>query len=138
MRCQLSANKETKLRRKGPSICFSKHSEHIKANIGVTESQGQLTYDVQKSGRMPRQARTFQAFDVYFSNRRHKQLCKFRAGSPSYLMEEERRTFPNLVELNVGGVFYTTRLSTLLQHERSMLAAMFSGRYEVLEDSFTE
>lgn len=41
---------------------------------------------------------------------------------------------PTIVSLNVGGHFFTTRLSTLLKDEGSMLAAMFSGRYKVEMD----
>ncbi|XP_065187738.1 uncharacterized protein LOC135818308 [Sycon ciliatum] len=43
--------------------------------------------------------------------------------------------FPEVVELNVGGHFFTTRLSTLRKDADSMLAAMFSGRHRVDRDS---
>lgn len=36
--------------------------------------------------------------------------------------------FPSIVELNVGGVFYTTTLSTLTRESDSLLAQMFTGR----------
>nr|CAD7452647.1 unnamed protein product [Timema tahoe]CAD7586949.1 unnamed protein product [Timema genevievae] len=36
--------------------------------------------------------------------------------------------FPPVVELNVGGVFYTTALSTLTKHTGSLLAHVFSGK----------
>ncbi|KAK6191314.1 hypothetical protein SNE40_003037 [Patella caerulea] len=39
--------------------------------------------------------------------------------------------FPPIIPLNVGGVTYMTRLSTLLRYPDSMLAAMFSGRYQI-------
>ena len=38
------------------------------------------------------------------------------------------------MNLNVGGHFFTTRLSTLLKDENSMLASMFSGRFEIEAD----
>ncbi|CAH1241774.1 KCTD7 [Branchiostoma lanceolatum] len=41
---------------------------------------------------------------------------------------------PNVVPLNVGGRHFSTFLSTLLRHEDSMLAAMFSGRHQVERD----
>lgn len=41
---------------------------------------------------------------------------------------------PNIVHLNVGGHFFTTRLSTLLKDKDSMLAAMFSGRFKLEVD----
>ncbi|XP_019614462.1 PREDICTED: BTB/POZ domain-containing protein KCTD6-like [Branchiostoma belcheri] len=42
--------------------------------------------------------------------------------------------FPKVVPLNVGGRRFSTFLSTLLRHEDSMLAAMFSGRHQVEKD----
>uniref|UniRef100_T1IPD2 BTB domain-containing protein n=1 Tax=Strigamia maritima TaxID=126957 RepID=T1IPD2_STRMM len=36
--------------------------------------------------------------------------------------------FPPIIELNVGGVFYTTSLSTLTRHPDSFLGEMFTGR----------
>ena len=39
------------------------------------------------------------------------------------------------MELNVGGTYFTTRLSTLTKYDDSMLAAMFSGRHRVEQDS---
>ncbi|PAA50646.1 hypothetical protein BOX15_Mlig033325g2, partial [Macrostomum lignano] len=41
---------------------------------------------------------------------------------------------PAVVPLNVGGVSYITRRSTLLKEPDSMLAAMFSGRHEMQRD----
>ena len=43
--------------------------------------------------------------------------------------------FPSVIELNVGGTYFTTRLSTLTKDKDSMLAAMFSGRHRVEQDS---
>lgn len=43
--------------------------------------------------------------------------------------------FPSVVPLNVGGVKYVTRLSTLKKYPDSMLAALFSGRYQVDKDA---
>ena len=37
-------------------------------------------------------------------------------------------TFPTIVELNVGGVFYTTSLGTLTKEEGSMITSMFTGQ----------
>ncbi|XP_046337859.2 BTB/POZ domain-containing protein KCTD7-like [Haliotis rufescens] len=42
--------------------------------------------------------------------------------------------FPPIISLNVGGMVYQTRLSTLLKYSDSMLAAMFSGRHKVDQD----
>lgn len=42
--------------------------------------------------------------------------------------------FPEIVRLNVGGVEYTTLLTTLQSDKSSMLAAMFSGRHRILTD----
>ncbi|ELU12980.1 hypothetical protein CAPTEDRAFT_134287 [Capitella teleta] len=36
--------------------------------------------------------------------------------------------YPNIVELNVGGVFYTTSLSTLIKEKESLLGQIFSGQ----------
>ncbi|XP_021406491.1 BTB/POZ domain-containing protein KCTD7 isoform X2 [Lonchura striata] len=43
--------------------------------------------------------------------------------------------FPEVVPLNVGGMFFTTRLSTLRRYEDTMLAAMFSGRHYIPTDA---
>lgn len=43
--------------------------------------------------------------------------------------------FPSVVPLNVGGIKYVTRLSTLKKYPDSMLAALFSGRYQVDKDA---
>ena len=43
--------------------------------------------------------------------------------------------FPSIVNINVGGKKFATRLSTLLRFPESMLAAMFSGRHEVEVDA---
>lgn len=46
-------------------------------------------------------------------------------------MEEDNlEMFPPVVELNVGGIFYTTSLTTLKKHPNSLLAGMFSGKQE--------
>jgi len=42
--------------------------------------------------------------------------------------------FPNVIDLNVGGHRFTTSLSTLRKYEDSMLAVMFSGRYDLVKD----
>lgn len=39
-------------------------------------------------------------------------------------------TFPPIVELNVGGVFYTTSLGTLTKEPESLLGEMFTGRFK--------
>lgn len=43
--------------------------------------------------------------------------------------------FPEVISLNVGGTFFTTRLSTLRRYEDTMLAAMFSGRHYIPRDA---
>lgn len=43
--------------------------------------------------------------------------------------------FPEVICLNVGGMYFTTRLSTLRRYEDTMLAAMFSGRHYIPHDS---
>ncbi|XP_043279864.1 BTB/POZ domain-containing protein KCTD16 [Venturia canescens] len=42
---------------------------------------------------------------------------------------------PSVVELNVGGVFYTTSLSTLTRETDSHLAAIFTGKKSVEKDA---
>lgn len=46
------------------------------------------------------------------------------------------KSFPPVIPLNVGGVKYMTRLSTLRKYEDSMLAAMFSGRHILDKDEY--
>lgn len=43
--------------------------------------------------------------------------------------------FPEVISLNVGGAYFTTRLSTLRRFEDTMLAAMFSGRHYIPRDA---
>ncbi|XP_015223053.2 BTB/POZ domain-containing protein KCTD7 isoform X1 [Lepisosteus oculatus] len=43
--------------------------------------------------------------------------------------------FPEVVPLNVGGTYFTTRLSTLRRYDDTMLAAMFSGRHHIPRDA---
>ena len=45
-----------------------------------------------------------------------------------------RFQFPDVIDLNVGGFHYTTSLLTLRKYEDSMLAVMFSGRYDLVRD----
>lgn len=47
------------------------------------------------------------------------------------------QVFPSIVELNVGGVFYTTSLSTLTRNQNCLLGQMFTGKSKspVLRDS---
>ena len=46
-------------------------------------------------------------------------------------MSNQRRDFPSIVKLNIGGQHFTTSLQTLKKDPNSMLAAMFSGRHEL-------
>ncbi|XP_048582775.1 BTB/POZ domain-containing protein KCTD14-like [Nematostella vectensis] len=48
---------------------------------------------------------------------------------------EDIQKIPAVVTLNVGGHFFTTRLSTLKKDQDSMLASMFSGRFNLDVDS---
>ncbi|XP_013386389.1 BTB/POZ domain-containing protein KCTD7 [Lingula anatina] len=47
---------------------------------------------------------------------------------------DEKEKFPRIVPLNVGGIHFMTRLSTLTKYSDSMLAAMFSGRHHIDKD----
>lgn len=49
--------------------------------------------------------------------------------------EYDSGSFPDVIELNVGGVFYTTTLDTLIKQPKSQLAAIFTGRETVPKDS---
>lgn len=59
------------------------------------------------------------------------------SNSSSNSSNSSNSLFPSIVELNVGGVFYTTALSTLTRDGESLLAQMFTGRSRepVLRDS---
>ena len=53
-------------------------------------------------------------------------------------MEQQSSTvseMPSVVELNVGGVFYTTSLATLTREANSHLAAIFMGKKSVEKDA---
>ena len=43
--------------------------------------------------------------------------------------------FPAIVDLNVGGVQYTTSLSTLTAEPNSLLGEMFTGKQDISQDS---
>lgn len=49
--------------------------------------------------------------------------------------EEFSISFPSIINLNVGGKLFATRLATLQRFTDSMLAVMFSGRHAVDKDS---
>ncbi|MED6237865.1 BTB (POZ) domain-containing protein [Ataeniobius toweri] len=53
----------------------------------------------------------------------------------SSLSTQEQQEFPEVISLNVGGTYFTTRLSTLRRYEDTMLAAMFSGRHYIPRDA---
>ncbi|KAM3868766.1 BTB/POZ domain-containing protein KCTD7 [Diretmus argenteus] len=55
-----------------------------------------------------------------------------RALRPSLNTSQDE--FPEVIPLNVGGTYFTTRLSTLRRYEDTMLAAMFSGRHYIPRD----
>uniref|UniRef100_A0A1A8QDD6 BTB/POZ domain-containing protein KCTD7 n=1 Tax=Nothobranchius rachovii TaxID=451742 RepID=A0A1A8QDD6_9TELE len=50
-------------------------------------------------------------------------------------LNAQEQEFPEVISLNVGGTFFTTRLSTLRRYEDTMLAAMFSGRHYIPRDA---
>ncbi|XP_076017441.1 BTB/POZ domain-containing protein KCTD7 isoform X1 [Genypterus blacodes] len=56
-------------------------------------------------------------------------------GSSLKAPEQEVGPFPEVIALNVGGSYFTTRLSTLRRCEDTMLAAMFSGRHYIPRDT---
>lgn len=43
--------------------------------------------------------------------------------------------FPSIINLNVGGKLFATRLMTLQRFSDSMLAVMFSGRHTIDKDN---
>ena len=46
-------------------------------------------------------------------------------------MSNQPRYFPSIVKLNIGGQHFTTNPQTLTRDPNSMLAAMFSGKFQV-------
>ena len=50
-------------------------------------------------------------------------------------MMASRRSFPSILNLNVGGIVYTTTLRTIARDPNSLLGRMFSGTHEVARDS---
>ena len=46
-----------------------------------------------------------------------------------------RGSFPSILNLNVGGIVYTTTLKTITRDPKSLLGRMFSGTHEVACDS---
>ncbi|XP_076657941.1 BTB/POZ domain-containing protein Ktl [Halictus rubicundus] len=49
--------------------------------------------------------------------------------------DQQQEAVPGVVELNVGGIFYTTTLTTLTRESNSHLAALFSGKVPVEKDA---
>lgn len=62
-------------------------------------------------------------------------LCHLQGTGGCFLTCWLLLQFPEVVPLNVGGMFFTTRLSTLRRYEDTMLAAMFSGRHYIPTDA---
>uniref|UniRef100_A0A3P9IAW7 BTB/POZ domain-containing protein KCTD7 n=2 Tax=Oryzias TaxID=8089 RepID=A0A3P9IAW7_ORYLA len=54
---------------------------------------------------------------------------------PRSSLNSQEQEFPEVISLNVGGMYFTTRLSTLRRYEDTMLAAMFSGRHYIPRDA---
>jgi len=50
------------------------------------------------------------------------------------IMEEVRVKWNAIIKINVGGTKYSTTQTSLVQYPSSMLAAMFSGRHNVVKD----
>ncbi|XP_035034859.2 BTB/POZ domain-containing protein KCTD7 [Hippoglossus stenolepis] len=50
-------------------------------------------------------------------------------------LSAQEQEFPEVISLNIGGMYFTTRLSTLRRYEDTMLAAMFSGRHYIPRDA---
>ena len=61
-------------------------------------------------------------------------LQEERASFEENTKKVKRVHFEKAVKLNVGGVLYKTSLTTLVKDTNSMLAAMFSGRFELKLD----
>lgn len=49
--------------------------------------------------------------------------------------DQQQEAVPSVVELNVGGVFYTTALTTLTRESDSYLATLFSGKTLIEKDA---
>ena len=69
-----------------------------------------------------------------------KQVAKLQAErdvGKEQDIEREKKECPqaDIATLNVGGTLFTTYRSTLVKHDGSMLAAMFSGRYPLVKDA---
>ena len=57
-----------------------------------------------------------------------------RSGNHHPLNNSQLGSFPKIVRLSVGGVIFETSIDTLCADPNSMLAAMFSGRHNVIKD----
>ncbi|XP_030648981.1 BTB/POZ domain-containing protein KCTD7 [Chanos chanos] len=75
------------------------------------------------------------------SNASEEEFRKPASPVPNLNLSKSLRTFsaieefPEVIPLNVGGTYFTTRLSTLRRYEDTMLAAMFSGRHHIPRDA---
>ncbi|KAK1157429.1 BTB/POZ domain-containing protein KCTD7 [Acipenser oxyrinchus oxyrinchus] len=58
-------------------------------------------------------------------------ITNLNLGKTIHSLNALQQEFPEVIPLNVGGTFFTTRLSTLRRYEDTMLAAMFSGRHRI-------
>ncbi|MGH0162397.1 UNVERIFIED_CONTAM: hypothetical protein FKN15_075667 [Acipenser sinensis] len=58
-------------------------------------------------------------------------ISNLNLGKAIHTLNALQQEFPEVIPLNVGGTFFTTRLSTLRRYEDTMLAAMFSGRHRI-------
>eukprot|EP01121_Diplochlamys_sp_Union-15-3_P008894 TRINITY_DN2392_c0_g1_i1.p1 TRINITY_DN2392_c0_g1~~TRINITY_DN2392_c0_g1_i1.p1 ORF type:complete len:155 (-),score=15.33 TRINITY_DN2392_c0_g1_i1:170-634(-) len=49
-------------------------------------------------------------------------------------IKETKEKWGKIIKLNVGGKYFATYITTLTSYPDSMLAAMFSGRHELIKD----
>ena len=81
--------------------------------------------------------------DAYIKERKCKletTLAKFTKEKGAFLDEKERmkninKIQENVVKLNIGGTIFVTSQVTLRRDSDSMLAAMFSGRHKLTQDT---
>ena len=77
----------------------------------------------------------FGSFIVHLAENLKARTLRFIMQAAKTSVVASLNNIPDVVELNVGGTYYVTSLTTLLNDPHSLLADMFSGKQKLPTDS---
>eukprot|EP01116_Phalansterium_solitarium_P004676 TRINITY_DN15738_c0_g1_i1.p1 TRINITY_DN15738_c0_g1~~TRINITY_DN15738_c0_g1_i1.p1 ORF type:complete len:335 (+),score=120.07 TRINITY_DN15738_c0_g1_i1:146-1150(+) len=115
--------------------CFSKIQEEYEA-VSERKRQaeaGLAALEVDRQEKMNSLVRELEETRIEATAQLFEEVTRLKTERD--LLAERHVQCEDVVALNVGGVRFTTKLSTLLSHPDSMLSALFSGRHTLPKDS---